>query len=467
MKRKSYKNLGEIVINNKIIAIGSIEARFTEYGYYSVSCNISQINNNGITQNAKDFFVKNDGISYLLISSIKFETNEGKCEISGQLHYNMEFSPNNVLLRFQFFKRFTFQSKLDSPPLYAYLYLTNFRFPDGGNEKSRIKFLYRDEMCSIEPIAKYIDILDSIIKRKIPESITAVMKYRLPVNSDGKIREGEFIFSDFLLFYLSVLCGNKVSIAWIEMCDQYDKILQCDHLDVFNVSFHEGHRLLGSNISVGASRDPIILYCEALSKMHISPFYLNKKLRVVLDRLIAIGSYSTKLEDKLDYIIRCFDILIHMFKDTNNNIEDIMKSSNSESEPNKYYDLINTVPMPGGWGKNVEKIVQVFELIDAELMNEYLCHNPLKINKKHYSSWGGLISYIRGCILHEGYIECPKHKQLAIDIAYHLHDVLLRITLRMLNYEDRYQSPISNRSELVNRDPEIQLYGKLIKRKRP
>ena len=53
--------------------------------------------------------------------------------------------------------------------------------------------------------------------------------------------------------------------------------------------------------------------------------------------------------------------------------------------------------------------------------------------------WADLVSLCRQVVVHEGYIDSEKLDiQDATDIMRHLHDILLRMVLKMLDYDGEY-----------------------------
>ena len=92
---------------------------------------------------------------------------------------------------------------------------------------------------------------------------------------------------------------------------------------------------------------------------------------------------------------------------------------------------------PEKFGLAVCQLAKQFDLLDEEVINEYLKTDPKWGNR----SWDKALSTIRGQVVHEGALtffdpEFPTKD--VVDLIFHLRDVLTRIVLKILGYEGSY-----------------------------
>ena len=91
-----------------------------------------------------------------------------------------------------------------------------------------------------------------------------------------------------------------------------------------------------------------------------------------------------------------------------------------------------------GFGRAVEQLLKQFDLADAEIMNKYLKCHPLGGRK----SFRDVLSYYRGIVMHEGFINFRSDDgdvQSIIALTYHLHDIAVRVVLKLLGHVGTYQ----------------------------
>ena len=100
------------------------------------------------------------------------------------------------------------------------------------------------------------------------------------------------------------------------------------------------------------------------------------------------------------------------------------------------------------FGLCLRDLLKLFDLLDADLMETY--YRTSKSGK----SWLNFTSHCRGVEIHKGYLDFYKGEFDPIEIGAikaHLHDILLRLAFKMLNYNGIYRStigPLPNPKEI-------------------
>lgn len=468
MRSHLYEGKGKVEFSEKgCIGYGYIKAIFTESGIFKIECILDQIIEKSVKINPRSYFLRDNHLHYSPCKLISLDVENGECLCEGILLYTLKLEDNYVHLIFLNVDKFHYKSRMYDRPEKLHVSLTNFIFPensvfnsDKDTPPNNIEFSYKNLKCSVQPIDEYYEIQNKLKNHEIPRAVTAMMEYKLPLNQEGNIESGEFKFSDFILYLLSIVVGNKVGAAWIERIDNTGNIVIRDHIKWGNHCYQEGFPLINPllNDSTANIGNIVRLSFE-------SHFSFDKRIKIILKNLMTIGLHDTQLENKLDLIIRSFDILIKMFEKTN-------KANNNNNSKaicigkiltdHEIHDKIGKIKMPGGWGNNIITIVRELGFLDADLMDTLFKKFHLLIDKKSYDNWGALLNYIRGCIMHEGFLDDLVKIRIIENITRHLHDILFRIILVILGYKSTYNSPLSLEPVLVDRLPQIELFGKRI-----
>ena len=96
-----------------------------------------------------------------------------------------------------------------------------------------------------------------------------------------------------------------------------------------------------------------------------------------------------------------------------------------------------------GFGEKAVALVKKFNLPDAEIMGNYYQANPRSDKRK---KWQEVISYYRGTSMHK-YMTKDHDFEDTIKVLTHLHDILIRIVLKILEYDGTYQPPMKSKNE--------------------
>jgi hypothetical protein len=90
------------------------------------------------------------------------------------------------------------------------------------------------------------------------------------------------------------------------------------------------------------------------------------------------------------------------------------------------------------FGLAVETLAEHFGLLDSKVLGPYYAAHPGPGGR----SWVESLSYYRGAVFHEGYIDldCPATSVgEVLGFILHLHDLLVRTLLKIIGYRGSYQ----------------------------
>jgi hypothetical protein len=344
-----------------------------------------------------------------------------------------------------------------------------------GHGDNLIYFYINEAPCFIEPLSTYEDRRKELLEGKSNREITAVIICELVTP------QIEILDIEHLLDLLSLATGSEIGVPWIECRDDQGELIKRIHLQLNQWSnFSRGHVVIDEWIHNGIGR---------LIASYWSSSYKNSPdLTAIARNLVKSGFNDLTTEDRLSYLFRALDCLciayglgkidlrqkldidqtravneafdsfaykIHFLsREAAGKARTAAKKGLSD-ESKKFEERhnilqgmessINMNPpyMDDRYGRKVAQLLSDFELYDVSIVNSFYRENRRPDKKK---SLIGILSYYRGVTMHKGYFDFQKDLYLRKDIPRvrsHLHDILLRIVLKMLCYDGNYQSPIS------------------------
>jgi len=257
---------------------------------------------------------------------------------------------------------------------------------------------------------------------------------------------------------LSFATGREVGLAWVDLWDAGGSHVGRCYLPISRPTFLRGRGVFIEPTHCGTGQ----LLSRALQKACLQKSYLT----VVMNYLVNSGPFSGTIEDQLRLIFLALDMLCHKHVKKPD-----LKQMLGESEPavrklfactayelkhmrqcvcgegnemrREALDAIERYAgrwgsMRLGFGRAVEQLLKQFDLADAEIMNKYLKCHPLGGRK----SFRDVLSYYRGIVMHEGFINFRSDDgdvQSIIALTYHLHDIAVRVVLKLLGHVGTYQ----------------------------
>lgn len=379
-----------------------------------------------------------------------------------------------------FFLTSQFIASDESQPKYWVLPLLNFvsefsqgiprlKHPLRINElDSRvIKFDFGKKIAFIEPLSDYLDRKNSLYSGKEKNKITSIMVGELGDNS-MELADLEKWFPFGFLYVLGVATGSEVSASWIEFRSQDGHLVRRVHPSLKVPCFFRGHVAIDELFNIGIGS----LLTNFQSLDLLNELYFT----AAMENSVKGGLHHLTSEDKLSYIFRGLDGLCEKYNlkryDLRNDLEleqkekverivkDALKSveaglSSLEKEvrgqgKRHQADNINIILgkmrqnqpyFDTSFGRAVISLMYKFDLNDAEVVELYYESNPRWDKRK----WIQVLPYYRGKTMHSGYFKFHENENYREDvprISNHLHDILLRIILKILDYKGTYHPTV-------------------------
>lgn len=414
-------------------------------------------------------------------TKLEIRTPEGVFSAIKDLHtsgYTTDFSNEGAELRFQAIESH-FDATDAGPSAYWVLpltnFLTDFTWPDPQVTDHPLRlsltngpvvaFEFRGKPAYIEPLLDYSDREDKLQKAQQQHLVTAVMVGAV----DGSYAQFDDVATWLpfdLLPLLGVATGSEVGAPWIEFRDSQGRLVKRIHTRLGVAPFAAGPVALRENIDSGGIG---AFLTEALKSPHLG----QSELRVAAKYLVRGGRYNTSLEDQLAQLCRGLEGLCKHFGFAEIDLAGSLGSAEQaqvthilQSTWQALRALAHTTGANGDLvaAQNISRIAdraknsnqkdrpfgisvaelatQQFGLPDAAIVDAYYQTNPRPDGRK---TWSDVIAYYRGTVIHESYLGYggkPYDFDDVWTIRCHLHDLLLRIVLKMVNYSGTYQPTV-------------------------
>jgi hypothetical protein len=164
------------------------------------------------------------------------------------------------------------------------------------------------------------------------------------------------------------------------------------------------------------------------------------------------------IEDSLTYLIRALDSLVRSHKMAQQNLLDLLdgemrdrvrpilrdasgqiaRLQASSSADSLATSVLNRIK---GRVENAATTDRNFGVALRMLAERYSL-NDFKVLEQNFSGYEGLLSMMRGQVVHEGHLNIKTRTQLRawFEFALYLHDLAKRLILRAISYEGTYQA---------------------------
>ncbi|MEH2191089.1 MAG: hypothetical protein V7K98_00260 [Nostoc sp.] len=373
--------------------------------------------------------------------------------------------------------KFEIETNEQLTPKYWVLPLTNLitDFSQGENLETNanifyphrlINFQYNNNECWIEPLPDYENRKRRLDLKQEYCIITSILVGKVGSMSIASA-DIEINFPFDLLYALGLSTGTEVQAPWIEFRDENYKIVKRIHYTIHPFPYIKGHVAIKGNdpdLNSGIGK----LLEKSLSSSHFGQSYL----RVSLELTIKTGNPEQFLSNKKDLLVRELESLCKKYQVDTQILENGLNSSQNsqlntiinhaatqiQSIANTAFgserDILNRIKQKIQNATKKEKhfglaVVDLlnhpdFKLQDAIVINDYYQTNPRTDGR----NFAGVLSYYRGAIIHEGYFNFDSQYDFEDVTRFfkHLYDILIRINLKMLNYDGNYQTVVSDKS---------------------
>jgi hypothetical protein len=332
------------------------------------------------------------------------------------------------------------------------------------NEKNElIIFRFKDHLGFIERLPDYEDRKKSLLEGNVQRNVTSVMVGEVDNSSiEFKDLESWFPFDFFLL--LGIATGSEIGAPWVEFRDANGNLVRRAHFNLGSPAFLRGHAAIPEIISDATGR--------LLTVASASSHWNTDNLGVAMKQILFAGLDGLPVEDRLSHAFRALDKLCEGFglkkaQDLTNSVnqtgrgaitksiaqvkQDIRAvlnesraSGNTEEEKaiNRIIERITTATIvETGFGKALLALLKQFDLPDGEILERHYELKPRPDGRK----WPELLSMFRGTVMHAGYFDLKTSDDDIMSLYHvllHLHDIVVRIVLKMLGYDGPYSPAV-------------------------
>jgi hypothetical protein len=335
--------------------------------------------------------------------------------------------------------------------------------PFAARSDKLIVFEYKGREAFIEPVPNYEERQQRLKDGRDRRLVTAMMVGELPADVRHEEQLRRYLRPD-LLSLLSLATGSEVGAPWVEIRGATAELVARFHTSFDEPHFAPGHTAIDEIIHHGIGR--------LLSQGTKSIIYDSALLRVTSKHLVRGGLRSLTVEDRLSHLIRALDGLCKMLgisgqvtvtdllsqRDVGNvrkivkraarevrRLAELAEREGRDDTARVYKDVAlrisNSTKVQTGFGADVAKLVRGHDLYDLDVVSAYFDANP----RNDRRDWLSLLSYYRGLVIHDGYIDFDRNQDARDDASAlldHLHDMLLRIMLKRLDYDGDYQPTV-------------------------
>jgi len=326
-----------------------------------------------------------------------------------------------------------------------------------------INFTYNGAPAFIEPLADYPERETRLRNGNHDRLITAVTVGEVGGNS-SEPQSVKVWFPYGFVRVLGFATGTEVGIPWVEFRDESGALTSRIHEPHGATSFEDGHRVIHEGTHRGTG--------ELLTR-YLSSEHPGKLLDVAMIHAMHGWRFAgLTLEDMFLYVVRGLDSLCEYFGLNKQDLHKRLKPENRDlvrgilqkaaqeigslAKPprtpedeqengalRKIAERANSTPWGAtrDFGLSVVDLLRRFGLNDATVLD---AHYRMKTGGAR--TWSSDLSRFRGAPIHEGCFDIDGgwfDIDRVINVTRHLHDVLVRVILKVLQYEGRYQPTVT------------------------
>lgn len=330
--------------------------------------------------------------------------------------------------------------------------------------QSVVGFDFFDEPAFIEPLPDYKLREKRLRKAKRKCLITAIMVGTVGQKEITLLNWNSLGFRE-LLPLLSLATGIYVGSPWLELRDSDGRLVRRIHNNIASSTYKKGLSALGSAVDRGGLG-------YFLSVAQSSAEFGKAYLRATLSQLVMGGyfDFDGNIEDRMSHLFRALDCLcnehiprkrvsvlspqnskilkqktkefIKAVKDLKKNTLAVTTDDEAKLEAEELDRIAEAFASvkssPLGFSKRIELLLQKFGLEDALILNEHYDLNPGPDNTKR---WADVVVYYRNKVMHSAWFDWESKRvnfRELTAITFHMHDILVRIVLILLEYDGKY-----------------------------
>jgi hypothetical protein len=319
-----------------------------------------------------------------------------------------------------------------------------------------IWFYFGESLGYIQPIIDYYDKEKRLKSGQLDQCITALMVGEVMGDLNDDIR-----FPQDYINLVSLASGVEVGCSWIEFRDSDGKLVSRKHLPTKKLTYQKEYAVIDEGLHSGLGQ----LLTVAFNSLEFRKDYYH----VLINHLVRLSPLSYHIEDQMALLGRALDALCKEFGIGARNLAPILantyldqtnlilgeaggklrqlsrqaKKKNLLDESNVLLRLSEKVEQvannkDGDFGLKVLELLRRYDFADIAIMENYFSEKP--------KSWIQTLSQYRNIVIHEGYfhIRDGTHDfQEILSIENHLHDLMVRIALKIIDYSGEYQPRVA------------------------
>jgi hypothetical protein len=332
-----------------------------------------------------------------------------------------------------------------------------------ANSKNRLViFEFSQGLGFIEALPDYQEKNDQLLAKQVPMAVTAMMVGELGTHSIDFPRTSEQMVTWFpgrFLDLLGLATGVQVGVPWVEFRDSNGKLVRRLHLPVNPGAYQRGQNVLGPHNYQGLSR----LLTNSWSVSDVPEALIHVSIRHIL----LGGSYEQHLEEKILFLHRAvrslYDGLLKssaplveaLDPKQSQKIQKLLASTAKkiQSMTDSESDLSNqALTAIAAYLLDIKNCKEPLELVLARLF-EHFGIPDVEILNRHYQEtprpdglqWLQVVAKYCTAPLEDGYFHVTEKRhdlEEVIKIGQHLHDILVRIMLKLLKYDFEYNPTV-------------------------
>jgi hypothetical protein len=334
-----------------------------------------------------------------------------------------------------------------------------------ANERNHLTiFTFNGGQGFVEALADYDERKEKLLTGKVQRTVTSVMVGRVGGRSvDFADLEQWFPF-DYLLV-LGFATGIQIGAPWIEFRTKEGNLVRRVHVDLGKPVYFSGIASINELIHQGTG--------TLLSLAENNPHWAKSYFRVALKQLLLSSSHALSIEDQMSHLFRALDVLCQEFVQrraiqnpdlTQSSTQAVAAVITQGISELKSYRLVNKIQSSTAEGRALDRIEEKiknatktevgfgkavlsllkqpeFDLPDGDVLLKYGQSRPWPGKR----GWTDVLSRYRGIVMHQGYFDFRTGDEDILEIfrvMLHLHDIVVRMILKMLGYQSTYQPSV-------------------------
>ena len=326
-----------------------------------------------------------------------------------------------------------------------------------------IWFYFDEKLGYIQPVLDYSDKEKKIKSGRVNQCITALMVGEVSETIPYIDNTNEKFPYDYVNL-LSLATGADVGASWLEIRDKEGSLIKRKHLANSKMAYEKKYAVINEILHGGIGN---LLTCA-----HSASEFRKTYFQVFLKQLLRMNSFRYHIEDQMALMCRAIDSLCKEFSiggralspslsddyasEVNQILEDTESKLKRLSRKAKRDELLNESTVlirlsekvaqvaknrDNDFGLRVKELLDRYGFADTKIMEDYYSDNQI--------SWLQTLSLYRNIVIHEGYFHIQEGThdfREILAIENHLHDLMVRITLKILGYEGEYQPRVARYS---------------------